>query len=402
MTSGGKTGTNKKLSLSKDAFNDWFDSQSKGFGGAFCNFLKTRQSLNGFTLPASGESKRGVFMDFVGSDGRVRPNFGIYGSQASRSQPGAVGFIPLKAHWMRNFIEAPKGKAIVGIDFASQEFLIAAILSQDEKMIQAYASGDVYLAFGKEAKLIPPEGTKTTHKKLRDMCKTVVLGISYDLSCKGLAPRLSQITEEVWTEEKADDLIKLFYEVYCDYREWKEEIKQDYEQVGWAQLSDGWMMWGDNDNHRSVGNFPVQGMGAVIMREAVRRAEAAGLEIIFTLHDALYAEINSYDMAAVKTLMRCMSEAFDHCMKPYGKACPIRLEGEVWSTDYTEKMPEKVENVVALCEYIDDKGKADLERYRKYLLTPNIQEGGSHGISKSSGSKEVFQVQGMQEGAVAH
>jgi hypothetical protein len=368
MTDGGKSKV-KKLSLSKDAFRDWFDSSSPGFAGAFCRYLKTKQSLNGFIV--SKTSKKGVFTDFVGSDNRVRPYFGIYGSQTSRSQPGSIGFIPLKAHWMRNFLEAPPGRALCGIDYASQEFLIAAILSQDAKMIEAYESGDVYLAFGKDAGLIPKDGTKKTHPIERDCCKTTVLGISYDLTAKGLAPRLSAITGKTYTEVQAEALIDLFYSTYSDYEEWKVGVKKKYQEDEHLMLPDGWVMWGDQENMRSVGNFPVQGHGGVIMREAVRLAQDQGVDIVFTLHDALYAEIDSYDMNAIKTLMSAMQQAFQNVMSRYGVTSPIRLEGEVWSKDYATLPCSPPENVKMLCEYTDEKGQADLDRYRKYFCVDN-------------------------------
>lgn len=376
MTDGGKSGI-KKLSLSKDAFSDYFSSDSEGFGGAFVRHLKTKQSLNGFIV--SPNSKRGVFKDFVGSDNRVRPNFGIYGSQASRSQPGSVGFIPLKAHWMRNFIEAPAGKALCGLDYASQEFLVAAIMSQDNKMIDAYESGDVYLSFGKDAGLIPKEGTKSSHKKERDMCKTVVLGISYDLSAMGLAPRLSQITGQPWTVEKAESLIDIFYEIYSDYWDWKQEIRKQYLEEGYLQLCDGWTMWGDNDNMRSVGNFPVQGTGAVIMREAVRLCEERDIEVIYTLHDALYSQFDSFDVEKVGIFLQSMQEAFCNTMRPFGRISPIRIEGEIWSADYEKGFPKLPECIIPMREYIDDKGKKDLERYSRYFAGP-ISKGAEHGV----------------------
>ena len=354
-----------KLSVSRDAFKDWYGSESPGFAGAFCRYLKTKQSLNGF-LP-SETSKKNTFKDFVGSDNRVRPYFGIYGSQSSRSQPGATGFIPLKSHWMRNFIEAPKGRAIAGVDYASQEFLIAAILSQDREMMKAYESGDVYLAFAKAAALVPQDATKSSHKQMRDVCKALVLGISYDMSANGLAPRLTQSLGKPVTVDYAQQLIDTFYEVYSDYADWKKDVAQDYEQNSFIQLSDGWTMWGDNDNHRSVGNFPVQGHGAVIMRKAVELAQSKGLNIIYTLHDALYMEFDSYDTAAISMLKDAMSTAFNIVMSEFGDTIPIRLEGEAWSVDYANKLPGAVNGIQFMPEYIDAKGQKELDRFKKYF-----------------------------------
>lgn len=345
----------QKTSISKDAFKDWYSSETPGFAGAFCRYLKTKQSLNGF-MPGG---KKGKFSDYLGKDDRARAYFGIYGSQSSRSQPGSIGFIPLKAHWMRNFIEAPKGRAICGIDYASQEFLIAAILSQDMNMIEAYATGDVYLAFARSAGLVPQDATKESHKKEREMCKTLVLGISYDMSYKGLSHRMGV------SEEKAEDLIDTFFEVYEDYKQWKYDVREEYEDYDLLSLSDGWMMWGDNDNHRSVGNFPVQGHGAVIMREAVRLAQDAGLDIIYTLHDAIYMEYDALDLRAIDTLKQCMSLAFENVMSKFGYTIPIRLEGDAWSKDYVE---EEKENIKFMKEYVDNKGLYDIHRFSEFFM----------------------------------
>jgi len=408
-----------KKSLSKDAFGDWFNSQSMGFAGAYCRYLKTKQSLNGF-LPGAGKGKKKkVFLDYVGKDNRVRPYFGIYGAQSSRSQPAATGFIPLKAHWMRNFIEADEGRAICGLDFASQEFLIAAIMSQDKRMIAAYASGDVYIAFAKDARLAPKTATKHSHKKIREVCKASVLGISYDMSSRGLAPRITAASGEECTEAEAQALIDKFYNTYSDYKAWKDSLIEEYEERAKLILSDGWVMWGNNSNLRSVGNFPVQGSGAVVMREAVRLAQNAGLMVIFTLHDAIYIEFDSYDIKAIQTLKDCMIQAFRNVMSTFGEVLDIRVEGEAWSKDYAKKMPtDKVEDVIYLTEYVDEKGKLDLERYREFfeekvltdINTDSIKdqskksakysnERETNGLQESGNAENILQVQRMQEGA---
>jgi len=353
-----------QISLSKDAFRDWYDSSSPGFAGAYCRYLKTRQSLNGFT-PSAKPSKRGKFTDFIGSDNRVRPNFGIYSSQSSRSQPGATGYLWLKAKWMQNFLEAPEGYALASADFASQEFLVAAIVSQDEAMMQAYASGDPYLAFGKLAGLIPPEGTKETHLQMREVCKQCVLGMSYLMSAKGLAPRLSQALGRDVTVEEAEGFIDMFDDAFEDYAEWRRNIKREYEQDGMLQLSDGWTMWGDNDNFRSVANFPIQGEGAVILREAVALLQEARINVLATVHDSIAIEFKIENTDRVLPLFKqCMIQAFENVMSKFGKTVPIRVDGEAWSLEFEEgeKHGFKITK-----EFIHEKATADYARYKKFF-----------------------------------
>lgn len=360
-----------QISLSKDAFNDWFNSDSAGFAGAFCRYLKTKQSLNGFV--PSKTSKKGAFKDFIGSDDRVRPYFGIYGSQSSRSQPGATAYLWLKSKWMQNFLQAKPGKALAACDFASQEFLVAGIISQDDNMIDSYASGDVYLAFGKLAGMIPEGGTKETHRKEREICKTIILGMSYGMTSMGLAPRLSQAMKTTYTPDEVQKYVDLFEEAYPTYRKWKWDTLRSYEDNGFLQLSDGWVMWGDNDNSRSVTNFMVQGEGAVILRESVRLCQQAGLDVIATVHDSIVIECESKSAPNwTATLQMAMQQGFENVMSKYGRTVPIRTEGECWSVDFGCK--QVIDNVTYTEEFIHEKAVADYERYKKYLVPPTPEQ----------------------------
>jgi hypothetical protein len=56
--------------------------------------------------------------------------------------------------WLRGLIKPPPGYGIAYIDWAQQEFGIAAALSGDPLMMDAYRSGDPYLAFAKHLIII--------------------------------------------------------------------------------------------------------------------------------------------------------------------------------------------------------------------------------------------------------
>lgn len=351
------------LSLSSKAFEKHYNSQSPGFAGAFCHYLKTVQSLNGF----SPNSKH-KFNDFVGIDKRVRPHFGIYGAQTSRSQPKAAAFIPLKSHWMRTFIEPQGDNAIVGFDYSSQEFLLAAILSRDKVMAEAYASGDVYLAFAKAAKLVPPDATKTSHKRERDICKSSVLGMSYEMGAAGLAHKMTIDTGEDVSKELAQTYIDLFAKTYRKYTEWKSDLIYEYKENKKIKLLDGWYMWGDQDNWRSVINFPVQGTGAVIMRRAVSLCHDRGIDVIFTLHDAVYAEVKYYELDKMRLLKKTMIDAFNDVMGRFKSPITIRVDGFAWSKKYKDFPLKEFDGIELAPEYYDEKCKAGIDRFSKYLI----------------------------------
>jgi hypothetical protein len=85
----------------------------------------------------------------VGRDGRNRTMLSAFRARTGRNQPSNTKFIFGPSVWLRGLIQPPSGYGIAYIDWAQQEFGIAAALSGDPLMMDAYQSGDPYLAFAK-------------------------------------------------------------------------------------------------------------------------------------------------------------------------------------------------------------------------------------------------------------
>lgn len=362
-----------QLSLSLDAFTEFFSFRhtfpKDNLGAQFVRYLKLKQNLNGF----SANSAKRTIWDSVGSDGRVRPYMNIYRSQSSRSQPSSTSFMFLKSAWMRALVQPTFGRAMGGIDWKSQEFLIAAYESGDKAMEEAYFTGDVYLWFGKACKKIPQDATKKSHAKLRDRFKSSVLGIMYLMGAESLALKIATDTGEDCTEEEAQEYIDLFDTIFWRYSEYREEIHAQYKEDGMLILADGWTMWGGNQNQRSIKNCPIQGMGACIMRKAVEFAQRDGITIPFTLHDALYLETNC---RTVELDMNIMARAMDEACEFYypGKR-PALLDSSIWSPDYDDEdttimiggSPCKKQQI-----YIDGRGREEYEIFKKFFVRDEI------------------------------
>lgn len=339
------------------------------FGAQMLRYLRYRQSLSGFIPKAVGANSESFF-DFIGSDSRSRVWLNPYGAKTSRYQPKSKGFLFLKAAWMRALCMPQKGSVICGIDYSSQEFLIAALLSEDKNMLDAYASGDVYLYFAKLSKAVPQDGTKDQYKKERDLFKATTLGLSYGMAAKALAVKLEQDTGVAHTRDDAQLLIDKFYKAYPAYAKWREKILHTYDLKRHLKLKDGWYIFGDGNNERSTQNFPVQGMGGAILRRAVQMCQDAGINAIFPLHDALFCEFpyENY-LSTVDAFAHYMREAFLYYFADKEKANLIRVDVNVWGPDLkNETLTTPLGNKIKTQDkYIDPRSIEDYEKFSKYF-----------------------------------
>jgi hypothetical protein len=91
----------------------------------------------------------------VGRDGRNRVLLSAFQARTGRNQPSNAKFIFGPAVWLRGLIQPPPGNGVAYIDWSQQEFGIAAALSGNPLMMEAYCSGDPYLEFAKQAGTAP-------------------------------------------------------------------------------------------------------------------------------------------------------------------------------------------------------------------------------------------------------
>ncbi len=217
----------------------------------------------------------------VGRDGRNRALLSPFRARTGRNQPSNTRFIFGPSVWMRSLIQPPPGYGIAYIDWSQQEFAIAAYLSNDRNMIAAYESGDSYLAFGIQAGLIPPDGTKKTHKSERELCKACILGTQYGMAEHSLAARIGQPTIV------ARDLLRLHRETYATFWRWSDAAVDIAMTTNRLQTTYGWTIHiGEDVNPRFLRNFSMQGNGAEMMRIAACLATERGIEVVAPVHDA--------------------------------------------------------------------------------------------------------------------
>jgi hypothetical protein len=218
----------------------------------------------------------------VGSDGRNRCMLSPFRARTGRNQPSNSQFIFGPSAWLRSLIKPPEGYGVAYLDFKQQEFGIAAALSGDPNMIEAYRTGDPYLKFAKQAGAVPPDATKKSHPRERELFKTTALGVLYGLSPFGLSAKLE--TPPV----QARDLLQAHHEVYRKFWKWSDGMVDRAMLDGSLETAFGWRLHVDEaPNERSLRNFMMQGCGADMLRAACVLATENGIEVSAPVHDAV-------------------------------------------------------------------------------------------------------------------
>jgi DNA polymerase-1 len=171
---------------------------------------------------------------------------------------------------------------IAYIDWSQQEFGIAAALSGDPKMMEAYRSGEPYLAFAKQAGAVPSDASKQSHKAERDQFKACVLAVQYGMGPDALASRISQ------PPIRARELLRLHRETYCVFWRWSDQML-DYAMLkGHIHTVFGWQVQVPSiANDRSLRNFPMQANGAEMLRLVCCLGTEQGIEVCAPVHDAV-------------------------------------------------------------------------------------------------------------------
>jgi hypothetical protein len=241
----------------------------------------------------------------VGSDGRNRALLSPLRARTGRNQPSNSKFIFGPSTWLRGLIKPEPGQAVAYVDWSQQELGIAAVLSGDGAMMDAYRSGDPYLAFGQQAGRIPSDGTKQTHGAERDLFKACVLGTQYGMGPASLAGRIGKPTAY------AVELLRLHRETYPRFWRWSDGAESHAMLLGRLSTVFGWTLRvGANANPRSLRNFPCQANGAEMLRLACCLATERGISIVAPIHDAVMIEspADSIDEAVAET-QAAMAEA---------------------------------------------------------------------------------------------
>ena len=245
-----------------------------------------------------------------GRPGRAQPMLAEAVLVEDRAQPAVKlsQYVFGNATWYRGLIKPGPGRAILYADWRCQEIGIEAAASQDPAMLEALATDDFYIAFGKKARALPDHATRETHGIERDGLKTVALGVGYGMQEQSLAVRLAKTCPE------ARELLRLHRRTFPRFWAWNDDVVHYAKLNGKLWTTYGWELAVTEPQYQADGrqiggtkvrtlrNYLMQGNAAEMLRIACYRFVAkGGLDRGFLLcgpvHDALLVECAIEDMA---------------------------------------------------------------------------------------------------------
>jgi hypothetical protein len=222
----------------------------------------------------------------VGPDGRHRPDMHPFGTVTGRSAPkGCVFMLP---KWMRALIKPEPGMALCYLDYAAQEFAVAAYLSGDPAMIAVYEQGDPYVKTAKLFGKMPEDGTKESYPEARKQFKVICLSTIYGKGPVRLARDINLSVEE------AKALLKLLRRTYPVLDAWLERVVRHVVTHGRLRS-----VFGQACNfakplsaheRNAARNFIVQSSAAEMLQIACCMLDEAGVKVVLPVHDAVLIE----------------------------------------------------------------------------------------------------------------
>ena len=228
----------------------------------------------------------------IGRDGRNRPSLFPFGTATGRNAHAKSLY---NCHaGMRSFMVFDS--SAVYLDFRTQEVGVAAALSGDQALIEAYLAGDVYHSLALICGLTSerdPQRWKKNNPTQRQRLKTLQLGINYGMGVPSLAKGLDRhplIASEIIIQHK---------QTYSRFWGWREEKVQDAMLARHIESVFGWpLRLTTSPNQRSLYNFPMQSGGAEMLRLATMRLCDAGIIPNMLVHDGILIEVNGQEQIA--------------------------------------------------------------------------------------------------------
>jgi DNA polymerase I len=257
-------------------------------------------------------------LDSVADDGRIHTTYlqTIAATGRLSSTDPNLQNIPIRTEEGRRirevFVVGQGFESLMSADYSQIEMRIMAHLSGDEKLIEAFRSGeDLHRFVGSRVFGVPPAEVTSA---MRSKIKAMSYGLAYGLSAFGLSKQLLVSTGEAAT------LMAEYFTRFGGVRDYLQDVVAKARGTGYTETMLGRRRYlpdlnSDNRQRREMAermalNSPIQGSAADIIKLAMLRVDAALREsgarsrTLLQVHDELVLEIAPGERESVEALVR--------------------------------------------------------------------------------------------------
>ncbi len=218
---------------------------------------------------------------------------------------------------IRKAFVAETGRVLLSADYSQIELRLAAELSGDKKMLEAFRKGeDIHARTAADIHGIPLE--KVT-KDIRFTAKEVNFGVLYGMGVYGLASRTGI------SREHAKTFIDKYFSVYKGVAAYVERTKAQARSRGYVETLFGRRRYLPEIHsglqqlraqaERMAVNMPLQGTAADLMKLAMIEVYqglpsiSAGATLLLQVHDELVLEVPTQDVSRVAAFVKTTMES---------------------------------------------------------------------------------------------
>ena len=269
----------------------------------------------------------------IAPDGRIHTHFGQ--SVTATGRLSSIGpnlqNIPVRTEEGRTIRNAfIAGKGYVGLltaDYSQIEMRIMAHLSNDEKLLAAFESGeDLHATIAAVIFGVKPQDVDS---EMRRQIKAMSYGLAYGLSSFGLSAQLDI------SPGQAQGLMDTYFQRFGGIRDYLKTVVEEARKVGYTETIMGRRRYlpdltSDNRQRREVAermalNAPIQGSAADIIKLAMLKVQRAidsekmKSRLLLQIHDELIVEVVAGEEERITVLVK----------REMGAAYPLRAPLDV-------------------------------------------------------------------------
>lgn len=284
----------------------------------------------------------------VHDDGRLHARFVQTGTTTGRiaSIDPNVQNIPIRTDYgarIRRAFAAPEGSVLVSLDYSQIELRLAAIVSEDKKLIEAFVRGeDIHTAVASAVFAVP---LSEVTKDMRRRAKVINFGMLYGMGVGALRVALGEGVSMAEAREFYDH----YFATYGTLATWLDRTKKEAERNGYVSTLFGRKRFFSGitshlpfvraQAERMAINAPVQGTAADIIKRAMvevslylsQKEYTERVKLVLQVHDELVFEMPEGMVESVVPEIRRIMESALAGKETYGVPLVVDIKvGPNW------------------------------------------------------------------------